>query len=219
LLASRASVRLSSVPEDDASRLRRALDVDTNLGGAGDSAAKQLEELQAARAKRLEAMGAALEIPPPTAPKPRGQFSISNAAASSEKAAEALARMRRRETGELEQLHADDIERAIRSSKSWLDAGLPERARSELNEVEKYCTLTTDVGAGFHLLLAGVRDQCGEPMQAKQLRLRVAEKANSSSQRWQAQQALEKSGGSAPSSSPSKPAEASRLFNMPSSWD
>ena len=145
VLAATSRVRLCA--EDDGADLRRAAEVD--LGGVGDDGAKALDDLQAGFAKRLEAMGAATEAPPPPPPKQRGAFSVSNAAAGNKAAEEALYRMRRRQTGALEKEHAEAIERAVRAANQWLDAGLPARARAELNEVEKFMTYTSERGADF----------------------------------------------------------------------
>ena len=203
--------------DDLGAALSKAGDVD--LGDASDSASKALAEMQAARAKRLEAMGASTAPPPPpSAPKERGQFSISNAAASSDAAAATLARMRRRETGELETEHVEQIERAIRVSKQWLDAKLPARAKAELEEVEKFMTYKSEAGADFHLLLAKVAEANGEPAQARRVLQRVSKDAVSSSQRWQADQVLGSTGGAAPPSSPSQPNELGNLFQMPNQW-
>ena len=203
--------------DDDAAAMRKKTEVD--LGDAGDDAARALDDLWSARAKRLEAMGAAKEAPPPAAPKPRGAFSVSNAAASNDAAAEALYRMRRRQTGELEQEHAEQIERAIKMAQQWIDAGIPARARAVLEEVEKFMTFTSEEGAGFHLLLASVAVAEGQPARARRLWQRVANEAKSSSRRWQAEQLLARSSGGSPPSSPSKPAELGNLFQMPNSWD
>ena len=203
---------------DDVDDIRKkASQVD--LGGASDSAAKELEDLEAKMAKRLEAMGAAKVIPPPPPPRERGAFSISNAAAGKEAAAAALAKLRRRETGELEKEHAEQIARALRASQQWLDAKLPVRAKSELDEVKPFMTYTSELGATFFLLYAKVATSNGEKALARRTLLQVSKDASSSSQRWQADQALERSGGASPSS-PSAPNEMGNLFQQnPTRWD
>ena len=216
LTARSPNIRLSD--ESDADAFKKATEVD--LGGAGEGGASALEAMQERFAKRLESMGASDQPPPPPPPPmERGKFTVSNAAATNQAAQEALYRMRRKETGELEREYAETIARAMRAAQQWLDAGLSERARSELTEIEKYMSFGSELGADFHLLLAKVAKACGQEAQAKRLWQRVMSDAKSSSQRWQAEQQLNRdSPGSAPSS-PSKPGEVSNLFNMPSSWD
>jgi hypothetical protein len=73
------------------------------------------------------------------------------------------------------------------------------------------------------LFLASVTNECGLSGQARRIQQHVANEAASSSHRWQAQQALERSYGKGPaqSSSASSPAEKSELgslFQMPE-WD
>ena len=203
--------------DDNADLLRKKNEVD--LGDAGEEGARALDDLGSAMAKRLEAMGAAKEAPPPAAPRPRGAFAVSDASASSDAAAAALYRMRRRQTGELEAEHAEQIERSIKMAQQWIDAGIPARARAVLEEIEKYMTFTSEEGAGFHLLLASVAVAEKQPARARRLWQKVAAEAKSSSRRWQAEQLLARSSGGAPPSSPSKPAELGSLFQMPNSWD
>ena len=192
---------------------------DVDLGGTSEKGADALDDLSARMARRLEAMGASTEPPPPPPPpKARGEFTISNAAATNDAAAAALARMRRRQTGELEQLYAQDIERAIKAANSWMDAKLPKRARAELDAIEPYMTFTSEQGAGFHMLLAKVAEANGQAAQARRILQRVAKEAKSSSQRWQADQTLSRGSAAPPSSSPSAPSEISSLFRMPDSW-
>ena len=50
------------------------------------------------------------------------------------------------ETGELETEHADAISRAMRASQQWLDAGLVQRAKSELDDIEPFMTVTSECG-------------------------------------------------------------------------
>ena len=127
--------------------------------------------------------------------------------------------MRRKETGELEVPNAEAIARAQKVAKQWLEAGLAERAASELERVETMVSYKTDVGASFHLMLAQVAEACGRSNEAKRLRQRVMSDAQSSSLRWQAEQALVKASPGA-TSAPSSPAnpELSQLFRMPESW-
>lgn len=182
--------------EDDAEALRRASQVD--IGNAGDVAGDALEALRVAREKRLESLGARPgPVPPPVPPSsaPRAAFQISNAAASQSEAEERLRRMRRKDTGELEGEHAEEIARAMRSSTQWLDAGLPDRALADLTGVEKLCSFKTDVGAKFHLRLAATLDKCGQSARAKLLRTRIISEAQASSLRWQAERAMSSVGG------------------------
>ena len=140
----------------------------------------------------------------------RSTFSKSNAAATSEAAEAALYRMRRRETGELEVEHADAIARAIRASGQWMDAKLPARALSELQEIENFMSISSEGGAAFHLLLAKATEANGNRAAARRIYQRVSSGAKSSSQRWQADQVLN-AGGAGPSS-PSQPNELGGLF-------
>ena len=218
----RNSVIQCSDTEDAASRLKKAAESIDITSGAADAASTQLEELQRERARRLEAMGASsLPSPPPGAPPPRSTFSVSDASQGRKDADEALRRMRRKETGELEVEHADQIDRALRVATQWLDAGLSERAWTELQSVVKLVSFKSEVGAAYHLRLANVADKCGRTSEAKRLRLRVMADALSSSQRWQAERDLQKgSGGSAPStsSSSSSTQEMSNLFGGFGDW-
>lgn len=195
-----------------------------DLGGAGGAGLDALERMQAERAKRLEAMGASdAPPPPPSAPQRLSVFSVSGATdADRAKSEERLARMRAKDKCELEAPNADAIARALRGAKSWQDAGLHERAWAELQAVEKYCSYKSDMGASFHLKLADVAVACGRSAESRRLRQRVMKDARSSTQRWQAEQALAKgSSSSSAASAPSSPSnpELNSLFRMPSQWD
>ena len=198
---------------------KSADDVDLS---ASDSGSAALDKLNAERAKRLEAMGAAEVVPPKEERRsvPRGSgFAISNADAGKEAAEAALYRMRRKENGQLEDENKDAIARAQRAAKQWLDAGLGERARSELEQVEKLCSYKTAAGAKFHLFLAQVHEANGQKAQARRVLQRVQTDAEGSTYRWQAEQALERgtsSGARAPKSDTKS--EYSSLFNMPDAW-
>ena len=120
-------------------------------------------------------------------------------------------------TGELEELHAEEISRAVRLSAQWMDAGLAERAFAELGKAEPFVSFCTDLGADFHLKLAAVHAACGRPQQATRLRSRVASEARSSSARWAAEQAMRSpaagagGGGGGSSANP----EMGKLFGAP----
>ena len=121
---------------------------------------------------------------------------------------------------QLEREHADEIARVMRSVQAWWDAKLPQRALSELEEIEKFMTTTSEQGAAFHMQLAKVALACDQPQRAKRLWTRVATDAKSSSQRWQAQRLLDQgtsTGSSSSSSGATK--ETSNLFRMPTNWD
>ena len=180
---------------DTAEQLKKAVESAEmeSISTTSDNAAAELERLQAGFAKRLEAMGAAENVPPPPPPKERGAFTISNASANSKAAEEALFRMRRKDNGLLEADNKEAIERAQRAAKSWMDAGLNERAKAELERVQPFCSFKTEVGAPFHLLLAKVLGLCGQNAQARRTLQRIASEAQASTHRWQAEQALERS--------------------------
>ena len=192
------------------------------MGGAGDAGAKALEDMQAAMERRLESLGASTEPPPPPSPPGsfRSEFSKSNAAATNEAAAAALYRMRRRETGELEVEYAETIARAIRAANQWMDAKLPARALSELQEIENYMSISSEGGGAFHILLAKVTEANGNRAAAKRIWQRISAGAKSSSQRWQADQALGAGGAPSSSSQPANP-EMNNLFGgfQSNNWD
>ena len=124
--------------------------------------------------------------------------------------------MRRKGTGELEGANAERISAAQRMAGQWLDAGLPKRAYEELQRVAELCSFKTETGAAFHLLLARVAEECGRAGESTRLRQRVMESAESSSQRWQAEQAIQKRGkpdlGASSSPRDSPAGEMSKLF-------
>ena len=62
--------------------------------------------------------------------------------------------------------------------------------QNELKGVERFCSYTTDVGARFYLALAEAARTCGHEAEAKRIWARVMADAESSSQRWAAEQAL-----------------------------
>jgi hypothetical protein len=209
---------------DDLLTRKKAGDA-VNLGGAGSAGISALEAMQAEQTKRLELLGASsAPPPPPAAPAMRlSTFSVSDSAAGRAEADELLRRMLMKDKGELEEPNADLIARAQRGSKQWQDAGLHERAYQELLAVEKYVSYSSALGARFHLGLADAAQASGREAEAKRLRQRVMADAQSSSLRWQAEQALSKmssttSGKTSTSSSSSNP-ELNSLFRMPSQWD
>jgi hypothetical protein len=206
----------------EAARLRKVADTAgiESLTAASSEAAAALEKLQSGFEKRLEAMGAAETVPPPPAPPSRSAFGISNASANTKAAEEALYRMRMKDNGLLEAENAESIRKAQRAAKQWLDAGLSERAKSELERVQPFCSYKTEVGAEFHLLLAKIQGLCGQTAQARRTLQRVASDAETSTQRWQAERQLESSAASGGMKLP-PPTEASQysdLFQMPE-WD
>ena len=202
---------------DTAEQLKKAVESAEmeSISTTSDNAAAELERLQAGFAKRLEAMGAAENVPPPPPPKERGAFTISNASANSKAAEEALFRMRRKDNGLLEADNKEAIERAQRAAKSWMDAGLNERAKAELERVQPFCSFKTEVGAPFHLLLAKVLGLCGQNAQARRTLQHIASEAQASTHRWQAEQALERSSSTGKAPPPSEKSEYSGLFQMP----
>lgn len=129
---------------------------------------------------------------------------------------------RKRDSGALEVEHAAAITRACTAAKQWLGAGLSDRALSELNAVQDYCSFSTEVGAAFHMQRASVLEACKQPAQARRVLQRVMSDASSSSQRWSAEQALERSldsSGGKRAASDSPKSEFSGLFgSMPDSW-
>ena len=149
---------------------QRATSTDDVDLSASDSGSAALDQLNSGFAKRLEALGAAEVVPAKEERRtvPRGSgFAISNSDAGKEAAEAALYRMRRKENGQLEDENEEFIARAQRAAKQWLDAGLGERARSELEKVEKLCSYKTEVGAKFHLFLAQVLEANGQTAQAR----------------------------------------------------
>lgn len=203
----------------DAERLRKVADAAgiESLSATKSAADAALEELQSGFAKRLEALGAAEQVPPPPPPPTRGAFGISNASANTKAAEEALFRMRRKDNGLLEDENKEAIRRAQRAAQQWMDAGLNERAKSELERVQPFCSYKTEVGAEFHLLLAKVLGLCGQSAQARRTLQRIVSDAQTSTQRWQAERQLEGSGGST-LPPPTEKSEYSGLFQMPD-WD
>lgn len=231
LLAARHSPCTRPQLCDNGDALRRAVDEGVNsvLGSAGADAASALERLQAERARRLESLGASTAPPPPPPRGPsRSAFSRSSdgdRAAAQAEAERRLRLLRQRQLGELEQPHAAEIERALRASAQWRDAGLLERAVAELDAVETFVSCRTETGAAFHLQLAAAAEHNGQARRALLLRRRVVAEARSSSQRWQAEQALERArAAGAAQSSPGvrsdgeASGELSNLFRMPDSW-
>ena len=217
----RSTVRLSGASGgDDDDLLARATDVGSEvLGDASNKGNAALEALEARLNARLESMGAQREVPKQEQTAARGSgFAISNAAGTSEEAAERLYRMRMKDNGLLEADNADAIARAQKLCQQWLDAGLTERALTELTSVEKLVSYKTEVGALFHLLYAKVCDSCGRTAQAKRILQRVMNEAGSSSHRWQAEQALERSVGGGAKGATTEKSEYTGLFRMPDSW-
>lgn len=201
----------------DAALSLRTLSDKVDLGDAGASGSSALEAMQAKMNRRLESLGASEGAPPKKEPKlQRGAFSVSDASAGREAAEERLRRMRMKDTGELETVHATDIAKSQRVARQWLDAGLNERAMGELKKVEKLCSYKTSVGADFQLFFATVAEACGRPGEARRVRQRVMSEAGSSSQRWQAERALEKSSPSVTqqqkASAAASSSELSQLF-------
>lgn len=219
-------VRVSSprmlAADTDGDRLRRAADAAAGerLGDAADNAANALDALEARAAARLQALGALDTPPPPPPTMQRSAFSKTADPAKLAEAEKAVERMRRRERGELEVEHAATIEGARAMARQWLTAGLTERAKRELAAVKDLVSYRTDIGAAFHLELASVAERNGESAEARRLRQRVGRDADSSSLRWQAEQALGKAAGTdSGASSGSANEELSSLFKLPSSWD
>jgi len=212
-------LRLLAVPDDADALKRAASNTDVDLGDTAENANAALEKLQSGFSKRLEALGASSALPaPPAPPVPRGEFKISDASAGREAAEAALKRMRKKDTGELEEENVEAIAQAQRAAKMWLDAGLNDRARSELQNVEKLCSYKTEVGAQYHLFLARVCEACGQTAQARRIRQRVMTDAIESTYRWQAEKALEQSSGLGGKASPSSlegKSELGNLFRMP----
>ena len=189
----------------------------SSIDSAGGSGSRALEELQKERMKRLESLGAAEgAVPPPSPPQRLGKFSVSDSAAGQAAAEATLQRLRAKETGEHEGTNAVAIAKAIKVAGQWQSAGLHERAYTELQRVEQFCSFKTQVGANFHLVLAVVAEASGRKAEAKRIRERVLKSAENSSQRWQAEQAL--GTGASGSFPPSNP-ELNRLWQMPNSND
>lgn len=225
-LPPRLMSRQGSNGEEDASseaaRLRKVADTAGMecITAASSEATAALDELQSGFKKRLEAMGAAETVAPPTAPPSRSVFGISNASAHTKAAEEALYRMRMKDNGLLEAENAESIRKAQRAAKQWLDAGLSERAKSELERVQPFCSYKTEVGAEFHLLLASIQGLCGQTAQARRTLQRIARDAETSTQRWQAERQLESSASSRGMKlpPPTETSQYSDLFQMPE-WD
>lgn len=188
---------------------------------AAAEASSQLEGLAEGAARRLVELGAA-EVAPPPPPQglQRSSFQRSETSeAQRQEMDERLQRLRLKGTGALEEPNLAAIEEARKMARQWDQAGLPKRAKQELLKVEPFCSLTTDVGASFHLQLADAHRASGEKLQARRLQQKVMSEAASSALRWQAEKSLEASNPSKPpsssqSSGPANP-EMSQLWNMP----
>ena len=217
--AQSCSSRMCDDPGDLAERAADAIDgASRNVEDVSKKAASAFDALEAKAAARLKALGA-VEPPPAPPPMARSEFSISSSTSEKKAAAEELLRlMRRKDTGELEVEHAAAIKAARSMAVQWLEAGLSKRAEEELLRVAPFCSYKTDAGANFHLQLAAILVKQGNrESEAKRMRTRVMQDAESSSIRWQAEQLLQRDSGGSSVRSDSGPAnqELSRLWKMP----
>jgi hypothetical protein len=124
--------------------------------------------------------------------------------------------------GELERVRLSRLPRASAPMHRTDDASPATPCADHDAQVVKFCSFKTDTGATFHLMLARIARECGRPGEARQLLQKVMEQAESSTFRWQAEQALNRggAGGSvAPSASSEATQEMGKLFGkMPGSW-
>ena len=210
----RAAVRLSDL--DDAAAAAAARET----AAARDEGLSKLQELEERMNSRLNQLGAS-EAPPPPPAVERSAFAISSGQSSEKKAeaAERLQRLRAKDNGELEAEGAAAIAAARRMSKQWADAGLAARAEKELERAAALCSFTSDLGAAVHLEYAAAIEANGRKITADRMRSRVAAEAESSSLRWQADQALAKGGSQRASDSAGNP-ELNNLFGgFGQGWD
>lgn len=211
----RAAVRLSDLNDAAAEAAAR------ETAAARDEGLSKLQELEERMNSRLNQLGASEAPRPPPPSLERSAFAISSGQSAEKKAeaAERLQRLRAKDNGELEADGAATIAAARRMSKQWADAGLAARAEKELERAAALCSFTSDLGAAVHLEYAAAIEANGRKITADRMRARVAAEAESSSLRWQADQALAKGGSQRASDVAGNP-ELNNLFGgFGQGWD